>query len=75
MGKFKEYSTFKKTIIILLILLILIPLITLGYILFRLNSTHVDDNYNSQYQKVEGITNILLLGTDGKMNNHTDQML
>ena len=68
MGKFKEYSTFKKTVIILLVLLILIPLITLGYIFFRINSAHVDDNYNSQYQKVEGITNILLLGTDGREN-------
>ena len=68
MGKFKEYSTFKKTVIILLVLLILIPLITLGYIFSRINSAHVDDNYNSQYQKVEGITNILLLGTDGREN-------
>lgn len=68
MSKFKEYSKLKKTVIILLILLILIPLVTLGYIFVRINSTHVDDNYKSQYEKVDGITNILLLGTDGREN-------
>ena len=66
MGKFKEYSTFKKTVIKLLLLLILNPLITMVNIFIRINSAHVDDNYNSQYQKVEGITNILLLGTVGR---------
>lgn len=50
----------------MLILLILIPLITLGYIFIRINSTHVNNNYKSQYSKVDGITNILLLGTDGR---------
>lgn len=68
MSKFKEFSTFKKTVIILIALLILIPLITFGFILFRINSAHVDDSYESQYKKVDGVTNILLLGTDGREN-------
>lgn len=68
MGKLKNFFTFKKVTITLLVLLILIPLITFGVVLIRINSAHVDDNYNSQYQKVEGITNILLLGTDGREN-------
>lgn len=68
MGKLKNFFTFKKVTITLLVLLILIPLITFGVVLIRINSAHVEDNYNSQYQKVEGITNILLLGTDGREN-------
>ncbi|MDY5210982.1 LCP family protein [Intestinibacter sp.] len=44
----------------------------------RINSAHVDDNYKSQYQKVDGITNILLLGTDGRekeINYRSDAMM
>ena len=52
----------------MLALLILIPAITLAVVFIRINSAHVDDNYNSQYKKVDGITNILLLGTDGREN-------
>lgn len=68
MSKFKEFSTLKKITIILLILLILIPLITFSVVYFRINSAKVDSNYKSQYNKVEGVTNILLLGTDGREN-------
>ena len=52
----------------MLALLILIPAVTLAVVFIRINSAHVDDNYNSQYKKVDGITNILLLGTDGREN-------
>ncbi|MGN1032066.1 MAG: LCP family protein [Intestinibacter sp.] len=68
MGKFKEFSMLKKIVIILVALLILIPLITFMAVFFRINSAHVDDTYESQYNKVEGVTNILLLGTDGREN-------
>ncbi len=69
MGKFKEFWTLKKIVITLLVLLILIPMITFGVVLIRINSAHVDDNYKSEYEKVDGITNILLLGTDGREND------
>ena len=37
-------------------------------VFFRIHSAQVDDTYESQYNKVEGVTNILLLGTDGREN-------
>lgn len=58
----------KKIVIILVTLLILIPLVTFMFIFFRINSAHVDNTYKSEYNKVEGVTNILLLGTDGREN-------
>lgn len=66
MGKFKQYSKTKKITIVLISLLVLIPIITLTFIFTKLNSTHVDNNYKSEYDEVNGITNILLLGTDGR---------
>ncbi|MDO5011365.1 MAG: LCP family protein, partial [Intestinibacter bartlettii] len=68
MSKFKQFFTLKRVVITLLALLILIPAVTLAVVFIRINSAHVDDNYNSQYKKVDGITNILLLGTDGREN-------
>lgn len=64
--------------IIVLAILILIPLITAGYIFIRLHSAHVDGAYKSEYEQVEGITNILLLGTDGReneLNYRSDSMM
>ncbi|WP_455542998.1 LCP family protein [Intestinibacter sp.] len=58
----------KKIAIILIVLLILIPAITVAIVYFRISSAHVDNSYESQYKKVDGITNILLLGTDGREN-------
>lgn len=59
---------FAKVIIILLALLIAIPVFTFYSFYNKLNTTSasVEDTYESKYEKVDGITNILLLGTDGR---------
>lgn len=78
MGKLKNFFTFKRVVVSLLVLLILIPLITFGVVFIRINSAHVNNGYKSQYQKVDGITNILLLGTDGRekeINYRSDAMM
>ncbi|WP_455538714.1 LCP family protein [Terrisporobacter sp.] len=51
----------KKIIITLLLLIILIPLALFGFLYYKINSIKSDE-------QVEGITNILLLGTDGREN-------
>lgn len=59
---------FAKVVIILLALLIAIPVFTFYSFYNKLNTTSasVEDTYESKYEKVDGITNILLLGTDGR---------
>lgn len=59
---------FTKVVIILLALLITIPLFTFYHFYSKLNttSTKVEDAYKSKYETVDGVTNILLLGTDGR---------
>ena len=68
-----------KIILILLVLLISIPLITAYALLNKLNSTVVNETtYESKYEQVDGITNILLLGTDGRPGEksfRTDSMI
>ena len=64
----KKKFKFAKVVIILLALLIAIPVFTFYSFYNKLNTTSasVEDNYESKYKKVDGITNILLLGTDGR---------
>lgn len=59
---------FTKVAVILLVLIIAIPLFTFYHFYSKLNttSTKVEDAYKSKYETVDGITNILLLGTDGR---------
>lgn len=59
---------FTKVVIILLALLIAIPVFTFYSFYNKLNTTSakVENAYKSKYEKVDGITNILLLGTDGR---------
>ncbi|WP_312287847.1 LCP family protein [Terrisporobacter sp.] len=66
-GKNKKFK-FTKVVIILLALLITIPLFTFYHFYSKLNttSTKVEDAYKSKYETVDGVTNILLLGTDGR---------
>lgn len=68
MAKKNKISKFTKVIIILLALLITIPVFTFYSFYNKLNttSTRVEDAYDSKYESVDGITNILLLGTDGR---------
>lgn len=71
-------SKFKKIIISILCLLILIPLVVVGYAYIKLNSIHEDTNYKSKIEEVNGITNILLTGTDarpGEDASRTDSMM
>lgn len=71
MSKKNKFFTAKKIIICLLLLLISIPFITFFSFYNKLNVTDEDKTtYESKYEKVEGITNILLLGTDGRMNEY-----
>lgn len=64
----KKKFKFTKVVIILLALLIAIPVFTFYSFYNKLNTTSasVEDPYESKYEKVDGITNILLLGTDGR---------
>ncbi|MCC3869597.1 LCP family protein [Terrisporobacter mayombei] len=59
---------FTKVVIILLALIITIPLFTFYHFYNKLNttSTKVENAYKSKYETVDGVTNILLLGTDGR---------
>ena len=68
MSKTKKKFSFSKIVIILLILLIAIPVGTFYAFYNKLNtkSVSVEDTYESKYESVDGITNILLLGTDGR---------
>ena len=61
-------SKFTKIVMVLLALLITIPIFTFYSFYNKLNTTTADgeDAYQSKYEKVDGITNILLLGTDGR---------
>lgn len=77
-SKKKKKSYFGVTILVLLILLIAIPLVTVYGLLSKISSSDNDTNYKSQYDKVDGITNILLLGTDGRPGDssfRTDSMI
>ena len=68
MAKKNKKSRFTKVVIILLALLITIPVFTFYSFYNKLNTTsaRVEDAYDSKYESVDGITNILLLGTDGR---------
>lgn len=68
MTKKKKKFSFIKIVIILLALLIIIPTFTFYSFYNKLNTTSakVEDAYESKYETVDGITNILLLGTDGR---------
>ena len=61
-------SKFTKIVMVLLALLITIPVFTFYSFYNKLNTTTADgeDAYQSKYESVDGITNILLLGTDGR---------
>ncbi|RDY25003.1 LytR family transcriptional regulator [Romboutsia maritimum] len=63
-------SSLKKLVIILVILVVAFPVGAFGYVYFKLNSMH-DPNANSllgetNFKAENGITNILLIGTDGR---------
>ena len=64
----RKKSKFTKIVMVLLALLIAIPIFTFYSFYNKLNTTTADgeDTYQSKYEKVDGITNILLLGTDGR---------
>lgn len=64
----KKNFKFSKIVIILVALVVAIPLITFATFYNKLNtsSTKAEEAYKSQYETVDGITNILLLGTDGR---------
>lgn len=64
-------STLKKIVIFLAILVVALPLSVFGYVYFKLNSIHdssVDKDIlnNNDYKNEKGITNVLLIGTDGR---------
>ena len=64
----KGKLSYTKIIMILLSLLVAIPIFTFYTFYNKLNTEAVDseNSYESKYESVDGITNILLLGTDGR---------
>ena len=68
MANKKKNFKFTKMVMILLALLIAIPIFTFYSFYNKLNTTTAngEDSYESKYETVDGITNILLLGTDGR---------
>ena len=73
---------FKKVAFILIGLIVTICLSGFGYVYFKLNKMYVKDeavkNTEEQGTMVEGITNILLVGTDGEnieKGNRSDSMM
>lgn len=73
----------KKIVIGLLVLLVTIPLVGFGFVYFKLNSMYDKKEANEiekveQSEKIEGITNILLVGIDGESmerGNRSDAMI
>ena len=76
-------SNLKKFVIALILLVILIPAGAFGYLYFKLNtmydsSTDLKALNNTKYKEVNGITNILLVGTDGRTleeSSRSDSMM
>ena len=72
-------SKFKKIIICIIALVLIIPLGVYGYVQYKLKDvTTGDTSYISKIEEVDGITNILLLGTDGRPEEsafRTDSMI
>ena len=67
-------SKLKKLVILLTFLVLIVPISSLGYLYFSLHSIHdnsVDDNIlnNNDYKFEKGITNILLIGSDGRSDD------
>lgn len=78
-----ENSALKKLVILLAILVVILPVAAFGYVYFKLNVMHdntADENILNQidFKAVDGITNILLAGTDarpGEKNSRSDAMM
>lgn len=72
-------SKLKKIIICIISLLIIIPLGIYGYVHYKLSDVNITEStYESKIEEVSGITNILLLGTDGRPDEtsfRTDSMI
>lgn len=71
-------SKLKKIVIFLAILVIAIPASAFGYLYYKLNSIHdssIDDGIlnNLKYEGKNGVTNILLIGTDGRPDEETSR--
>lgn len=73
----------KRVVIVLLIMLISIPVIGFGVLYFKLNSMYDKEEANQiekldKEEKIDGITNILLIGVDGEnidKGNRSDAMI
>lgn len=73
----------KRIVILLAILIIIIPASAFGFVYFKLNSMYEPGGEDStlgksDYKAEEGITNILLCGTDGRpgeTNSRSDAMM
>ena len=71
-------SKYKKVVLCIVSILIIIPLSIYGYVQYKLKDVTVTSTYKSKIKEVDGITNILLLGTDGRKNEtafRTDSMI
>ena len=78
-------NNIKKITIALISILIIIPLMGIGYVYFKLNSMYdkeeakqINATEESERNKKNGITNILLVGVDGnnmEKGNRSDAMM
>lgn len=71
-------SKYKKIILCIISLIIIIPVSVYGYLQYKLKDVTVSSTYKSKIKEVDGITNILLLGTDGRKDEtsfRTDSMI
>ncbi|GIM33610.1 LCP family protein [Paraclostridium bifermentans] len=71
-------SNLKKFVIALLLLVVLIPAGAFGYIYFKLNSMYDGSSdtktlTKTDYKAEKGVTNILLVGTDGRTLDETSR--
>lgn len=71
-------SKYKKIILCIISLIVIIPVSVYGYLQYKLKDVTVSSTYKSKIEEVDGITNILLLGTDGRKEEtafRTDSMI
>ncbi|XAM37881.1 Polyisoprenyl-teichoic acid--peptidoglycan teichoic acid transferase TagU [Terrisporobacter petrolearius] len=74
----KKMPGYKKIIICIISLIVIIPVSVYGYLQYKLKDVTVSSTYTSKIKEVDGITNILLLGTDGRKDEtafRTDSMI
>ncbi|MEG1411395.1 MAG: LCP family protein [Terrisporobacter sp.] len=66
MTKLKRKIKIRTVVLCLLVLLVSIPVFAFYSLYNRVDSSSSQKAYESKYEKIDGVTNVLLLGTDGR---------